>query len=73
MEDFFNDREDWFRNFFELTKGIPSYDVLNVALASFYPVAFIEWFTGGKLCFRTRRENVSPFVAKHSEVALGCD
>ena len=45
MEDFANDREDWFRSFLELPNGIPSHDTLSAVLGRFNPTVFAEQFT----------------------------
>ncbi len=45
MEDFANDREDWFRSFLELPNGIPSHDTLNAVLGRLNPTLFAERFT----------------------------
>jgi len=45
MEDFANDREDWFRSFLELPNGIPSHDTLSTVLGRLNPTVFAEHFT----------------------------
>jgi hypothetical protein len=42
MEDFANDREDWFRSFLELPNGIPSHDTLSAVLGRLNPALFVR-------------------------------
>ena len=45
MEDFANDREDWFRSFLELPNGISSHDTLSAVLGRLNPTVFAKRFT----------------------------
>lgn len=45
MEDFANDREDWFRSFLALPNGILSHDTLSAVRGRLNPALFAERFT----------------------------
>jgi predicted transposase YbfD/YdcC len=45
MEDFAQDREEWFRAFLELPNGIPSHDTLSAVMGKLDPDAFARAFT----------------------------